>query len=369
MTSKSTLCFELAEALNTHALAVTQQCTNHQSYNAMDAYSHSSPLGAQPHANPVHHSAHKLNKKLKSIQASKSIPAHLKESSSSQQQNTPSKIVRSTGPNVLANLHRLAVRVGSSVQPQGTSHNDDSLSQRIINVVTSIPFISLGYAILKRTNTAEGKQYGNSMLAVGAAATLYHASSGSFRPIARKIDYWTIAVSSTYMVKATVAPENKFLKRLLHASLLAVPFRPLTVSTLSTLAMQAEFARQALSYKSMRPHLKKHLVASAASGVAFALEDTLADRGFGHVHGIWHLLATAGVATINPLLDHKENLRGMSPASSHPSRLSLDVIRSIDSDDTASLLKGSFRSCHDSALSLDSLSPPSTSSSVNGKSP
>lgn len=42
-------------------------------------------------------------------------------------------------------------------------------------------------------------------MAVGAAATLYHATSGRARRIARKIDYWTIAVSSAVMVKSVYA--------------------------------------------------------------------------------------------------------------------------------------------------------------------
>ena len=42
-------------------------------------------------------------------------------------------------------------------------------------------------------------------MAVGAAATLYHATSGRARRIARKIDYWTIAVSSAAMVKSVYA--------------------------------------------------------------------------------------------------------------------------------------------------------------------
>lgn len=37
-------------------------------------------------------------------------------------------------------------------------------------------------------------------MAVGLAATLYHASSGAARRWARKLDYWTIAYTSSAMV-------------------------------------------------------------------------------------------------------------------------------------------------------------------------
>ena len=50
--------------------------------------------------------------------------------------------------------------------------------------------------------TPEGRHHAASMIAVGAAATLYHASSGRARRLARKVDYWTIAYSSTAMVGA-----------------------------------------------------------------------------------------------------------------------------------------------------------------------
>lgn len=36
------------------------------------------------------------------------------------------------------------VCVRDQIQPQGDSHNDDSLDQRVLNVVTSLPFLALG---------------------------------------------------------------------------------------------------------------------------------------------------------------------------------------------------------------------------------
>lgn len=49
--------------------------------------------------------------------------------------------------------------------------------------------------------TPEGQHHARSMMAVGVAATLYHATSGTARRWARKVDYWTIAYTSSAMVR------------------------------------------------------------------------------------------------------------------------------------------------------------------------
>lgn len=145
-------------------------------------------------------------------------------------------------------------------------------------------------------------------MAVGAAATLYHATSGSARRLARKIDYWTIAYSSSALVKSVYADRcacgascwvqrggcrraecwrdcwvggrrlkhdfpwqrdppapprpmpthplpaaptccSPGMRRAASLSLLAVPFRPFAVSCANALLMQAEFVRQAVKHK------------------------------------------------------------------------------------------------------------------------
>lgn len=300
------LVFELAEApLTTHVM-VLHQCAKHSHAQARTrggdgALSPPSPVSLQPyHTRP---GAAQLNTRLKSMDA----PTHHLEA-----WQEGEEAGCSSGSSILVGLQthvpRLAASVGNMMQPQGDTRNDDSPDQRFVNIATSLPFLAVGVNMLKRHRTPEGREYAATMLAVGAAATLYHASSGKLRRICRKLDYWTIAVSSASMVKA-LYPENPWLRRSISASLLAVPFKPFAVSAAHTLVMQAEFARQAAAHKSMRPQFHLHAAAAAAGAVAFAVEDVLLDRGFGHVHAIWHLLAAAGVATTGPLVEHKERQR------------------------------------------------------------
>ena len=186
----------------------------------------------------------------------------------------------------------------------------------------------------RRHQTFEGKQYAASMLAVGVAATAYHVSSGAPRRLFRKLDYYSIAASSSFMMKA-LWPHRPWVRHSVTAISLAIPFKPFVISLGHTLAMQAEYARQALRHEAVRPHFCMHTAAAAAGIVAFAVEDVLAERGFGHVHGLWHCLAAAGVATTGALVEHKERLRMDAAAAGTP--------------------KLRIRAFHDSVASLDAL--------------
>ena len=337
------LVFELAEApLASHAM-VLHQCSKHgnpqvRARGGDTSLSAPLPISLQPyHPRP---GAVQLNTRLKPMDA----PTHHLES-----WQDGEDAGASSGSKILTGLQthipRFAASMGNLLQPQGDTHNDDSSDQRIVNIVTSLPFLAVGANMLRKHRTPEGREYAASMLAVGAAATLYHASSGKLRRICRKLDYWTIAVSSASMVKA-LYPEKPWLRRSISASLLAVPFKPFAVSAAHTLAMQVEFARQASAHAAIRPHFKKHVVAAAAGAVAFAVEDVLLDKGFGHVHAIWHLLAAAGVASTGPLVEHKERLR-------------------LDGDFGGTAAIKHLRPVHDSVASLNALG----GSSPKGASP
>ena len=204
--------------------------------------------------------------------------------------------------------------------------------------------------MMRRYRTPEGREYGYSMIAVGAAATLYHASSGKLRRVARKLDYWTIAASSTCMMKA-LFPETPWIRRSLSASLLAVPFKPFVISTAHTVVMQAEFARQAATHKSVRPHFQRHAAAAFAGALAFAVEDALLEKGVDHVHAIWHLLSAAAVASTGSLVEHKESLR----------------LDSVPGPMATPVLKG-LRPCHDSVASFSGMNGSASGSTGSGSS-
>lgn len=203
-------------------------------------------------------------------------------------------------------LNKWIVRVRDQIKPQGDASNDDSWDQRALNVITSLPFLFLGAHMLQVHSSPQGKMYAKSMIGVGVSATLYHASQGSFRRFARKLDYYTISVAAARMVRS-LWPENDRVKHMLRSSMLAVPFKPFLLSTACTLAMQAEFVHQGIKHESVRPHLIGHGIASAAGACAFALEDILADAGFKHTHSLWHCLSVYSVYTTSRLIKHKED--------------------------------------------------------------
>ena len=81
--------------------------------------------------------------------------------------------------------------------------------------------------------TPEGRRYGSTLVAVGAAATAYHASTGSVRPHLRKLDYYTISAASMQLLRA-LFPQPCRRRRTLHAAGAALmPFQPTAVSMLN----------------------------------------------------------------------------------------------------------------------------------------
>jgi hypothetical protein len=79
------------------------------------------------------------------------------------------------------------VTAGSLLQPQGDTHNDTTWTQRTVNIATSLPLAVMGLHAMGRRRTPEGRQHAASLIAVGAAAAAYHASSGVTRRILRKL--------------------------------------------------------------------------------------------------------------------------------------------------------------------------------------
>jgi hypothetical protein len=208
-------------------------------------------------------------------------------------------------PSMLATLPQMVV---SQIQPQGDANNDGTWPQRILNVCTCLPVMWAGVRMLRRHRTREGREYAASMLAVGTVATIYHSSSGSTRLFFRKADYWTIAASSSRMIKA-LWPQRRAFRHCRRFGLLAIPFKPFVVSTANTVLMQLDFASQAIEHKSIRPHFMRHVSVAVAGAAAFALEDILSAQGFSHMHSLWHCLAAYAAHTTGALVEHRELLR------------------------------------------------------------
>lgn len=215
---------------------------------------------------------------------------------------------RSYADESVEGLKNWIVHVRDHIQPQGDVGNDDSLDQRILNVVTSLPFLGLGAYMVRRHTSPEGRAYGKSMLLVGASATGYHATWGALRRLCRKMDYYSISFASAKMVRA-IWPESKALRRAVGCSWLAVPFKPFLISTGYALAMQREFFKLGIQDDSLKPHLIGHAITAGAGALAFTLEESLSDAGFKHTHSLWHCLSAYGVYTTSKLIEHKEHMR------------------------------------------------------------
>lgn len=76
--------------------------------------------------------------------------------------------------------------------------------------------------------------WGASMVGVGMASTMFHASSGAWREWGRRMDYWSIAASSSLLLRA-VYPKTP--TSVTIASMAMIPFKPFLVSSFNSAAM------------------------------------------------------------------------------------------------------------------------------------
>lgn len=245
--------FELADASPSCAtlLSTLQRPPTHHPHVQPPA----SPLAAAPRATPPPQSAHaargdqqhngtaaRLNDQLHSIQPQSKLGLGAANGEGA----ACSGAAISGEAGLRSRLQGYALRVGGMMQPSGEALGDATWAERTSNVLTSLPFLAIGVhmhrcvgwpgafrepSVLPVNNssacpigtaagalpltvycklfvpcrqrlTPEGRHHALSMVAVGAAATLYHASSGRARRFTRKLDYWTIAYTSSAMVSA-----------------------------------------------------------------------------------------------------------------------------------------------------------------------
>lgn len=184
--------------------------------------------------------------------------------------------------------------VGSFVRPQGPGECcDHNCLERALNVVTSIPFMVVGLATMRRRRTCEGKVYGASIVGVGVASLTFHSARGRFRSLTRKLDYWTIAVSSALMSRALFPKLSPLVWGL---SLGLTPFQPFATASANTVAMEYEFLRRANKNPSLKPVQQLHAATSAGGMGLFCRPDVPC------THSLWHCAAALSCATTNGLL-------------------------------------------------------------------
>ncbi|CAL8462760.1 g2293 [Coccomyxa elongata] len=183
------------------------------------------------------------------------------------------------------------------------------MRERVINVVTSLPFLVVGMHTRRARQTPEGKRFGSCLVAVGASATAYHAASGQLRCALRKLDYWTIALASTQMARALFPPASARLRVLNAASWALTPFQPTAVSTVNFGIAEVAFAREAMADKALRRDFRKHALIGGVGLGCFMLEDLAISRGHSFVHSLWHLHSCYAVTSANALMQSRERAK------------------------------------------------------------
>ncbi|XP_073144088.1 uncharacterized protein [Henckelia pumila] len=175
-------------------------------------------------------------------------------------------------------------------------NGDRNLAERVVNVLTSLPFIFLGINAPRKNLNC--KLYANSLIGVGVASSLYHASRGKLRKYLRWADYTMIATATVCLSRALCDESPKLL---MAASALCLPVQPLMVSAVHTGLMEVAFAKRAFQDPDLRMAHNVHKMSSLLGGVLFIADDIFPETPF--LHAGWHLAAAVGVGTCNKLLE------------------------------------------------------------------
>lgn len=190
------------------------------------------------------------------------------------------------------------------VSPQGEGNNDATLSERVFNVVTSVPFVLVGLHSLRSPGAAR-RRFGASFIGTGVIAALYHATSGGARKVLRKLDYYSIAFTSGVLRSATGAHVPMAINAL---AALVTPLKPTLVTAANLAIIEARYLTSALKHAHLRQIFGVHLGMAATGVGCFLLEDLLVmEMGAPPVfHSLWHTLSALSLGLIGPLLSHCE---------------------------------------------------------------
>ncbi|GLI68694.1 hypothetical protein VaNZ11_013156 [Volvox africanus] len=198
-------------------------------------------------------------------------------------------------------LGRILRAAGTRIRPQGPGENDKNMPERILNVATCGMFFQAGVNIVRLCRSLSARRFGWAFLAVGAIATIYHSSWGRIRPLARKVDYYSIAMSSLLLRSAMVGPVPRWLTA---AMLAAIPFKPTFISTANFTAVEVRYLLLALSQRHLLAQWAAHTGMSVVATACFTLEDTPLLSWFPYTHAAFHTLSAAAFLTLPSALNN-----------------------------------------------------------------
>lgn len=204
----------------------------------------------------------------------------------------------------------LASALHGQLRPNGPGIVEEH--SKLLNILTSLPYVALGWGIVRQCESTEAKAYGYSVMGVGAGAMVFHLTDGRSGPEriwARRLDYWTIAAATAAMMRA-VFPQAQGRAR--TAAVAAIPFQPFSVSAGNIAAMEVEYFKRARAPGADAKLRRAHALHAGAVGIGttcFFLEDLMP-----HVpglHSAWHCLSAVALATTGDLLKDVEKSRGI----------------------------------------------------------
>ncbi|KAG6412988.1 hypothetical protein SASPL_125684 [Salvia splendens] len=156
-------------------------------------------------------------------------------------------------------------------------NGDINIAETVANVLTSLPFIAIGLQAPRKNVNC--KIYANSLVGVGLASSLYHASRGRLRKYLRWADYTMIATLLKCLSRA-LRNENPKL---------------LMTDSIAFVSTYTKELWRAFEDPELRMYHNVHKMSSLLGGAFFMADDLLPQTPFLH--------AAVGVATCNKLLD------------------------------------------------------------------
>ncbi|KAK3261171.1 hypothetical protein CYMTET_29911 [Cymbomonas tetramitiformis] len=178
---------------------------------------------------------------------------------------------------------------------------DSTFSERVANVLTSIPFMVLGVNNIRNARRASKtyKLYSAALVGAGGAALAFHtpANSDPIKPALRKLDH--LAIGALGIATARCANPALPLSWTL-ASAAMLPFHPQGVAGANLLLTERAFLQKAAGNAGFRATYQKHLIVGTVAAAAFIGEELWPDVPC--LHATWHVAAAVAMNCVDSFL-------------------------------------------------------------------
>jgi hypothetical protein len=189
--------------------------------------------------------------------------------------------------------------ISGQIKPSGAPGCDFNPLDRTINVITSLPYVAVGYHNVRKRHTFAGKAFGLGVMCCGVAAAVFHATPpGKLRQFTRRVDYWTIAVTATCLTRAVYQNVHPFITTLSYC---LVPFEPFKLSMGNTMYVEFAYLQRALQKKHMMKAFIRHAACRYVS-LPSLLTCNVSSSFMGHIRHIRIRLSPSITSDGDPIL-------------------------------------------------------------------